>query len=370
MDVQPRLPRPHLQAAPRHQVARRLPVHRRRRGLHLRDHDQPEDPRALQGGLPAREERGRAGSLHGAGALRQALRARGRDLGDVDPAQAPAPVVRRRGHPAGVAPEQPAGRDRALSLPGVEAGREGRAGRQSRLLRGPPVPEPHRVPGDPEPGHHLPRAEGQRRRLREHAHRHPVRAPDRVPRVPQGVPQVPLPGERLHVPRLQSQGSALRRPTGAPGLRPRDQQAGADRRGAARARPRGHRADPPRDVGLHRQGPALRLRSREGQGPARGGGVEGPGRRRRRRGLHRQAVHPDDPDQSGQRRAEEDRRDRPAAPEGDRHPGRHPAHRVGRVHQGVRQAAALRGGGARASAPASTPTSSWSGTPRSGGPIR
>ena len=58
---------------------------------------------------------------------------------------------------------------------------------EQRVLRGPPVPGPHRLPRDPEPGHDLSRAQGQGGRPGL-AHRHPVRAADRVPRLPQGVP--------------------------------------------------------------------------------------------------------------------------------------------------------------------------------------
>ena len=48
----------------------------------------------------------------------------------------------------------------------MEVRREGRAGRQSRLLRGPAVPLARRLPHHPEPGDDLPRAEGQGRRRR------------------------------------------------------------------------------------------------------------------------------------------------------------------------------------------------------------
>ena len=76
----------------------------------------------------------------------------------------------------------------------------------------------------------------------------------------------------------------------------------------------------------------------------RRGGLEGQERRRHPARQGRQAVHLHHPDQPGQRRAEEDRRDHPAAPQGDRRPDGHPDHRVGRLHQGVHQAEALRGG--------------------------
>ncbi len=214
VDLQPRLPRADLQAAAGREVARRPAVHGRRRALHLPGHDQSEDPGAVQGGLPAREGRAGPRSLHGAGDLRQALRAGARDVEHLHAAQAPPAVVRGGGHAARVAPEQPSDRHRPLPLPGMEAGREGGAGRQPGLLRGPAVPEPHRLPRHPEPGHHLSRAEGPGRRLREQPHRHPVRAADRVPRLPEGVPQVPLSRERLHLLRLQPQGPSVRGPRG------------------------------------------------------------------------------------------------------------------------------------------------------------
>ena len=262
------LSRADLEAEAQHQVARRPAVHGRGRAVHLPDDDQSEDADGVQGGLPRRQACGGGRSAHLPRDVCETAGQGRAELGHVDAAQASAREVRGGRQAEGVAGEQPPCRHRAVPVPGVEERREGGAGRQPRLLRGSAVSRPHRVSRDPEPGHHLPGAEGEGRRpgLPDG---HPVLPADGVPRVSQGLHEVPLPVERVHVLRVQPEGSALRRPAGAPGVRARDQQAGADRGRADGARPRGDGAHPPRELGVHRQGRPVRLRSGEGEGPPR-----------------------------------------------------------------------------------------------------
>ena len=82
-------------------------------------------------------------------------------------------------------------------------------------FKGPAAHLADRLPGHPQPGHDLPRGQGQGRRRRQ-THRAAVQATDRVSRLREGLQQVPLPRRRLHLPGLQPQGQALRRPSRAP----------------------------------------------------------------------------------------------------------------------------------------------------------
>src|SRR5207245_812634 len=135
------------------------------------------------------------------------------------------------------------------------------------------VPAP-RPPDHPEPGHDLPRPDGEGRG-RHGADRAAVQPADRLPRVPARLHEVPPPRQRLHLPRLQPQGLALRRSPRAPGLRLRHQQARGHRRRAAGPRARGHRPLQAGDVGLHRQGEDVPVPHRASATRSSGGGRGG-----------------------------------------------------------------------------------------------
>ena len=144
------------------------------------------------------------------------------------------------------------------------------------------------------------------------AHRAAVHAPDRLPGLPQGLQQVPVPGQRLHVLRLQPQGSALRRSAGAPGLRPCHQQARADRgrrcSGSAREAHRALQARAP--------GPTTPTCGRTRTIPAKARALlaDAGWTERNADGILVKDGKPFDlraADQPGQRRAQEGRRDHP-----------------------------------------------------------
>ena len=119
----------------------------------------------------------------------------------------------------------------------------------------------HRLPHHPELGDDLPGAEGQGRG-RCQAHRAPVQAADRVSGLPQGLQQVSVRGERLRVPGHEPARRALRRPARAAGVRPRDQQARADRGRASRARARGDRPLQAGHVAVQPERPSVSVRLR------------------------------------------------------------------------------------------------------------
>ena len=207
------------------------------------DHDQSEDPGALQGRLPGRE--GRRGAripytvrvTYGT-----PVRARARRPGATTccPGIALEPYV-ASGQAPGVAPEPASDRHRSVPFPGVADGGEGRAPSPiPTYYGGPPVHRPRGVPGDSEPGHDLSRAEGEGGGLRPHPHRLPVHAPDRLSRrSARPITSSGIPSGVLHVPRLQPEGPALRRSPGARAFAHAINKQRADRRRRARAGPRG-----------------------------------------------------------------------------------------------------------------------------------
>ena len=141
------------------------------------------------------------------------------------------------GQAEGVAAEQP-----ARSAPGRTGSRSGRAARRScwsptpTTTRGRPYIGRARLPRHPEPGDDLPRAQGQGRRPGL-ADRLQYMRQTEYPAFRKAYQKYRYPSGALHVLRLQPEGSALRRPPRAPGVRPRHRQAGADRRRAAWAWP-------------------------------------------------------------------------------------------------------------------------------------
>ena len=196
----------------------------------------PKTPSSYKSDFQDVERVEKTGPLLGTGDLQEALRQGAGVVGRDDPAQAPARELREGRQDQGSAAELVgAGRHRPVPLPGDEERREDRGRRQPRLLQGAPAHLAHRLPRHPQPGHDLPRGEGHGRG-RGQSHRAAVPAADRVPGVREGVQQVSLPRRRLHLLRLQPQGSALRRPPRAPGPGPRHQQARPARRRRAGAR--------------------------------------------------------------------------------------------------------------------------------------
>ena len=151
------------------------------------------------------------------------------------------------------------------------------------------------------------------------------------------------PASGLHLLRLQPEGSALRRPPRAPGLRPRHQQARPARRRASSGL--GAEATGPFRPGTlgeqpRRQGRSLR--SHEGA-PRLLAEAGWKTQRRGAAGEGRQAVHLRAADEPGQRRAQEGRRDHPGLAARDGHRRGHPHPRVGRAAQGAHQEAQLPG---------------------------
>ena len=176
------------------------------------------------------------------------------------------------------------------------------------------------------------------------------------------------PSSGVHVLRLQSEGSALRRPAGAPGVRPRDQQAGADRRRAAGAGPRGDRAHTgPARWAYTDKVAAVRatIRRRRKALLAEAGWKDTTATASWRQG--RQAVHvPIRTNQGNDERKKVAEIIQPRC--GSIGVRSRSGHRVGRVPQGVHQEAAVRGDRARLGHRAPIPTSTSSGTRRKTGP--
>ena len=268
LDDQPRLPAPQLPAAPGRDLARRPALHRGRRHLHPAGDGESQDPQRLQGRLPGRGAHRGAGPLHGGRRVPDVLREIAPELGHAHPAPAPARALGAGREAQGVAGVPlAAGGHGALPLQGVEARREGRPRGERRLLRRPPLSGPGGLPGHSQPGHPVPRAEGQGHR-RHVAHRAAVHAPDRLSGLSQGLRQVQVPVQRVHVLRPQPQGRAVRGSARPPRLRPRHQQARADRPRHSRTGGGRHRAIQAGHLGLQPERDAPIRTIPSGRGPS------------------------------------------------------------------------------------------------------
>ena len=212
-------------------MARRRPLHLRRRDVHVPADDRPAHPHRVRGGFQAGQARRRARPAHLRGGVRPPLRPRAGVVGDARPSEAPAGEL--SGHLEEPV-EQEAGRHRPVPVRRVEDGGKGRLRRQPGLLRGEAVHRPRDHPRHPGPGDDVPRAQ-IRRRGHHDAHPAAIRPADRNGRVQEIVQQVQVHGVGVHVPRLPPLPPLLQGQAGPAGDRPRGGQEGADRRGPPRA---------------------------------------------------------------------------------------------------------------------------------------
>ncbi len=338
----PRRETDHVPPPERGDVARREAVHVRGCDVHLPEDDRSEHPDRLRGGFPAGDPGGQPRPVHLRCGVREALRARPGLVGDARPPEAPpCGISRHLPEP----PEQEAGGDRPVPVPGVEDRGEDRLRGEPGLLRGKTVPLPRRHARHPGPRHDVPRAQvgGDRH---DGTHPPPVHASDGDGGVREVVQQIPVSLVRIHLPGIPPLPPALFGQAGPAGLRPCHQQEGDHRRRPLRPRAGGDGTLQARHMGPQPRREAIPLRSREGEGTPCAGRMEGRGRQRHA-GKGREEVRLHGPDQRGKREPGEDGGDHPAEPGRRRDPDGDPDAGVGRLHQRVRRQAEIRRGDPR-----------------------